>query len=139
MASTASTTAVPAASLDERRIAFVHDWLTGMRGGEKALEALCQLYPNAELFTLLHRRGAVSPVLERRRPHVSFLQRLPLAGSLYRHYLPIFPIAIEQFDLDDFDLVISTSHCAAKAAVRTGRGAPSLLLLHTDAVRLGSV
>ena len=116
-----SATAVPAPTLDGIRIALVHDWLTGMRGGEKALEALCQLYPHAEVFTLLHRRGAVSPVLERRRPHVSFLQRMPLARSFYRHYLPIFPVAIEQFDLDDVDLVISTSHCAAKAAVKTGR------------------
>lgn len=122
MVSPPAATPVPASPLDGRRMALVHDWLTGMRGGERVLEALCQLYPNAELFTLLHRRGAVSPALERRRPHVSFLQRMPLADSLYRHYLPIFPIAIEQFDLDDFDLVISTSHCAAKAAVKAGRG-----------------
>ncbi len=103
------------------RIALIHDWLTGMRGGEKALEVLCELYPDAELFTLLHVPGSVSPTIERRPIHTSFIQRLPRARRLYRHYLPLFPTAIEQFDLDGFDLVVSTSHCAAKSVVRPGR------------------
>ena len=102
------------------RIALIHDWLTGMRGGERALEGLCELYPEAELFTLLHRPGTVSAALDRRHPHVSFVQRLPLSQRYYRHYLPVFPIAIEQFDLDRFDVIISTNHCAAKAVVKPG-------------------
>ncbi len=104
-----------------RRVAIVHDWLTGMRGGERVLEALFALYPQAELFTLLHVPGSVSPVIEQRRAHTSIVQRMPAAKRLYRHYLPVFPFAIEQFNLDRFDLVISSSHCAAKAVVRTGR------------------
>ncbi len=104
-----------------RRVAIVHDWLTGMRGGERVLEALFALYPQAELFTLLHVPGSVSPVIEQRRAHTSIVQRLPAATRLYRHYLPVFPFAIEQFNLDRFDLVISSSHCAAKAVVRPGR------------------
>ena len=104
-----------------RRVALVHDWLTGMRGGEKALEALSELLPDAKIFTLLHDRGSVSPRLEATRPHRSFVQYLPGARRHYRQYLPLFPIAIEQFDLDAFDLVISTSHCAAKSVVKTGR------------------
>ena len=109
------------AAIGERRVAVVHDWLTGMRGGEFALEAILDLVPQAELFTLLHARGAASPRLEALRPRTSFIQFLPLARTHYRHYLPLFPAAIEQFDLDRFDLVVSTSHCAAKAAVPTGR------------------
>ena len=70
------------------KLALVHDWLTGMRGGEKALEVLCERYPDAELFTLVHVRGSVSPAIERLRPHTSFVQRLPLVKRLYRHYLP---------------------------------------------------
>ena len=104
-----------------KRIALVHDWLTGMRGGEKVLEAVCERYPQAELFTLVHIKGSVSPAIERLRPHTSFIQRLPMVRSAYRAYLPLFPTAIEQFDLDRFDLVVSMSHCCAKSIVRPGR------------------
>ena len=103
------------------RVALVHDWLTGMRGGEKVLEVLCELFPAADLFTLIHRRGTVSPVIEGRRITTSFVQRLPLAASRYRSYLPLFPFAIEQFSFDGYDLVISSSHCTAKAVVVPGR------------------
>ncbi len=88
-----------------------------MRGGEKVLEALCELHPAADIFTLLHERGSVSPAIERHRIETSFVQRLPFARTKYRSYLPIFPMAVEQFDLDPYDLVISSSHCAAKAAI----------------------
>jgi glycosyltransferase involved in cell wall biosynthesis len=102
------------------RVALVHDWLTGMRGGEKVLEVLCERYPDAELFTLVHLRGTVSPAIERMRPHTSFIQRLPLVKRYYRHYLPLFPTAIEQFSFDPFDVVVSVSHCCAKSIVRPG-------------------
>jgi glycosyltransferase involved in cell wall biosynthesis len=103
------------------RVALVHDWLTGMRGGEKVLEALVRIYPEADIFTLVHVRGSVSAAIESRPIRTSFIQRLPAAASRYRHYLPLFPLAIEQFDLDGYDLVVSSSHCAAKAAVVPGR------------------
>jgi glycosyltransferase involved in cell wall biosynthesis len=103
------------------RVALVHDWLTGMRGGEKVLEVLCELHPSADIFTLFYDRGAVSPTIARHRIASSFVQWLPLARSRYRSYLPLFPFAIEQFDLDPYDLVISSSHCAAKAAIAPGR------------------
>jgi glycosyltransferase involved in cell wall biosynthesis len=103
------------------RVVLVHDWLTGMRGGEKVLEILCETYPDADLLTLVHVRNSVSPKIERLRPRASFLQHLPGISRFYRHCLPLFPIAVEQFDLDHYDLVISTSHCAAKAVVKTGR------------------
>jgi glycosyltransferase involved in cell wall biosynthesis len=103
------------------RVALIHDWLTGMRGGEKALEVFCEMYPAADLFTLVYLPGTTSPVIERRSVKRSAIQWLPMAGKLYRQYLPLFPIAVEQFDLDGYDLVISTSHCAAKSVVVTGR------------------
>jgi glycosyltransferase involved in cell wall biosynthesis len=103
------------------RVALIHDWLTGMRGGEKALEVFCEMFPRADLFTLVHLPGTTSPIIERRTVTPSPIQWLPMAGTLYRQYLPLFPIAVEQFDLDGYDLVISTSHCAAKSVVVTGR------------------
>lgn len=100
------------------RIALIHDWLNGMRGGEKVLEVLCELYPEATLFTLLYEPDKVSPVIQRMnvKPH-PVLSRLPMAKSHYRHYLPLFPHFIEQFDLTGYDLVISTSHCVAKGVI----------------------
>jgi glycosyltransferase involved in cell wall biosynthesis len=103
------------------RIALVHDWLTGMRGGERALEVLCERFPDAELFTLLHVPGSVSPAIERRPIHTSFVQRLPMASRFYRHYLPLFPSAIERFDLSRFDLIVSVSHCCAKSVIHPAR------------------
>jgi len=101
----------------ELRVALVHDWLTGMRGGEKCLEVLCELFPNADLYTLVHRRGSVSPVIEKRRVHESWIASLPAGRSQYRWYVPFYPPAIESFDLSGYDLVVSTSHCAAKGAL----------------------
>lgn len=104
------------------RVAVVHDWLTGMRGGEKVLEAICTLYPDADLFTLVRVAGSVSPGIESRRIRASALQWIPGAGRLYRHFLPAFPALVESFDLDRYDLVISSSHCAVKSVIRPGRG-----------------
>jgi len=104
-----------------QRVALVHDWLNGMRGGEKVLEALCERYPSADIFTLFHAQGSVSPAIERHRIVTSSLQKLPFARTRYRTLLPLYPTAIEQFDLDAYDLVISSSHCAAKAVVAPGR------------------
>jgi glycosyltransferase involved in cell wall biosynthesis len=112
------------------RVAIVHDWLTGMRGGEKVLEVLCERYPGAELFTLVHVPGSVSHVIERTPIHTSWLQHLPGVGRYYRRCLPLFPVLVEQFDLGRFDLVISSSHCVAKAAI-AGPRAVHLCYCHT--------
>jgi glycosyltransferase involved in cell wall biosynthesis len=97
------------------RVALVHDWLTGMRGGEKVLEALCEIFPAAPLYTLVRVPGTVSERIEALPIHTSFVQHLPAPGRLYRHYLPLYPLAVELWDLSSFDLVISSSHCAVKA------------------------
>ena len=112
------------------RVALVHDWLTGMRGGEKVLEAIAELYPGATLHTLLHVKGSVSDAIERHPERRSFVQWLPSSARHYRQYLPLFPTAIEQFDFDPYDLVISTSHCAAKSVVVPGR-APHVCYCHS--------
>ena len=112
------------------RVALVHDWLTGMRGGERCLEVFCELFPDAPLYTLLHVPGSVSPVIERRRIVTSFLQRLPVVEARYRHYLPLFPAAVRSLSLVGYDLVISLSHCVAKA-VRVGPGALHLCYCFT--------
>jgi glycosyltransferase involved in cell wall biosynthesis len=115
--------------MSERRVAVVHDWLTGMRGGEQVLEAILELYPGAELFTLFHFPGSVSPAIEARTIHTSSLQRLASNASDYRTLLPLFPRAIREFDLSGFDLVVSSSHCVAKGV--DAKGAPHICYCHT--------
>jgi glycosyltransferase involved in cell wall biosynthesis len=99
------------------RVALVHDWLTGMRGGEKCLEALCEIFPDAPIYTLLHIKGAMSPFIESKKIRTSFVQHFPNLETKYRSYLPLFPRAIESFDFSNFDVVISSSHCVAKGAI----------------------
>jgi glycosyltransferase involved in cell wall biosynthesis len=97
------------------RVVLVHDWLTGMRGGEKCLEVLARRWPHARMFTLLHRRGSVSAAIERLRPRTSFLDHFPRAHQFYRYLLPLMPAAVASWRLPPADLVVSFSHCVAKA------------------------
>src|SRR5438034_3004955 len=96
------------------RVVLVHDWLTGMRGGEKCLEVLCRRWPDAALYTLLHRRGSTSAAIERLEPRTSLLQRLPAVHRYYRYLLPLMPMAASAWCLPRCDLVVSLSHCVAK-------------------------
>lgn len=101
------------------RIALVHDWLTGMRGGEKCLEVLCRRFPDAQLFTLLHAPGTTSPAIERMQITTSFLQRLPGATRHYRHLLPLMPQAVGRLEMPrNVDLIVSFSHAVAKSIER---------------------
>ncbi len=114
----------------DARVALVHDWLTSMRGGEKCLEVLCEIFPDADLYTLLYVPGSLTPTIEDRRIITSFVQRLPWAERIYRWALPLMPRAIESFDLSGYDLVLSTSHCVAKGAVPASN-ALSVCYCHT--------
>ncbi len=97
------------------KIAFSHDWLTGMRGGERVLEALSLLFPDAPIYTLFLNKNAISQELLKHPITTSFLQRLPYITRYYRNMLPFFPIAAGKMRInDDLDLLISTSHCVAK-------------------------
>ncbi|MEX2117479.1 MAG: glycosyltransferase [Bacteroidota bacterium] len=112
------------------QIALVHDWLTGMRGGEKVLEVLCELFPGAPIFTLIHNKGSVSPIIERHTIRTSFLQHAPLKSTKYRSYLPLFPRAIESFNFSGYKLIISSSHAVAKGAI-PAKGAIHICYCHT--------
>ncbi len=112
------------------RVALVHDWLTGMRGGEKVLDAICHLYPHADLFTLIHCPGQCTPAIENRRISTSWLNLLPAVDRYYRFLLPLAPGAIESLNLREYDLIISSSHCVAKG-IRRRAGAVHVCYCHS--------
>lgn len=115
------------------KVAIVHDWLNGMRGGEIVFEALLDLYPDADVFTLIYEPRKLSPRLQeklnRTRVHASFLNVLKVTRKFYRQLLPILPFAIRSFDLYSYDLVISSSHCVAKG-VKKRPGATHVSYIH---------
>jgi len=112
------------------KVALVHDWLNGMRGGEKCLEVFCELFPEAHLYALFHEKGRMSPTIEAMDIRTSFVQKLPGVYKRYRYYLPLFPRAIGRFDFSDYDLIISSSHCVAKGA-KPGPGTKHLCYCFT--------
>lgn len=114
---------------DVGRVAVIHDWLTGMRGGEAVLEGILDAVPEADLFTLFHFPGSVSTKIEARTIRTSSLQRLARRVSDYRQLLPLFPRAVREWDLGGYDLVISSSHCVAKGV--DAKGKPHLCYCHT--------
>jgi glycosyltransferase involved in cell wall biosynthesis len=101
----------------QARVALVHDWLTSFGGAERCLILLHQLYPTAPIFTLVCDRRSLPPELEDAQIFTSSLQRLPGATSNWQRFLPAMPLAIEQFDLRDFDLILSSSHAVAKGVL----------------------
>lgn len=100
-------------ALASKRVVLIHDWLTGMRGGEKVLEFFCRRWPEAPLYTLLHRRGSVSSTIADRPLYTTWLDWLPRVHRYYRYLLPLMPRAV-RWMLPECDLVLSTSHCVAK-------------------------
>ena len=112
------------------RVAIVHYWLVTMRGGEKVLEALLDLFPQADIFTHVYVPGAVSPGIRARKVSTSFIQKLPFAAGGYQKYLPLMPLALEQFDLRGYDLVISSESGPAKG-VLTGADTLHICYCHT--------
>lgn len=111
------------------RVAVIHDWLTGMRGGELVLEGILDVVPNAEIFTLFHFRGSVSERIESHTIHTSSLQRLAKRVTDYRRLLPLFPRAVRGWDLSGYDAIISSSHAVAKGV--DAKGKPHLCYCHT--------
>ena len=111
------------------RVALVHDWLTGMRGGEKVLRELCSLFPESQVYTLFWEPKSVAPEIEGRIVQTSFLQHVR-AFADYRNLLPFFPAAIRSLRIREADLVVSSSHAVAKG-VRIPVGVPHLCYIHT--------
>ncbi len=105
------------------KIAIIHDWLVGRRGGEKVLEEILYVIEHnfkpekLEIFTLVHKKGTQAEIIEKQKINVSFIQSLPFGLKKYRNYLPLFPAAIEYFDLREFNLIISSTHAVAKGII----------------------
>jgi glycosyltransferase involved in cell wall biosynthesis len=96
------------------RVAIVHDWLTGMRGGEKVLSLLCRLMPQADVLALIHLPRSGDAAIESMPIRTSWLSDLPGVGRYYRYLLPLMPAAVERMSAADYDLIVSSSHCVAK-------------------------
>ena len=112
------------------KIAFICDWLTGMRGGERCLEAMCEVCPQADIYTLVYYPENFNGQFNAHKITTSFIQNLPGNDKSFRRYLPLFPKAIESFSLSGYDCVISFSHCAAKSAI-VPNNIPHVCYCHT--------
>lgn len=100
------------------RVILLHDWLTGFRGGERVLELFCQMFPDAPIYTLIHKEGSVGNVIESHTINTSFLSGVPGIAKHYRKFLPLFPTAAGSLVLPKCDLVLSSSHCVIKGVVK---------------------
>ncbi len=105
------------AEISQLKVAIVHYWLTGMRGGEKVLEAICDIFPQADIYTHVYVPDAVSDKLKRHQIKTTFIQKLPRAHKWYPYYLPFMPMALEALDLTEYDLIISSESGPAKGII----------------------
>lgn len=113
------------------KVVLLHDWLTGFRGGERVLEALCEVFPEAPIYTLLHKKGSTSPIIESREIVTSFLDKFPDIYNSYRKFLPLMPMAAERLKIHHpVDIVISSSHCVIKG-VKCPAGAKHISYVHS--------
>ena len=99
------------------KVAIIHYWLIGMRGGEKVVEALCAMFPEADIFTHVYDRAAVSPVIRSHQVRPSFIAKLPRPIRNYKRYLPLMPMALEQLDLRGYDLILSSESGPSKGII----------------------
>ena len=107
--------------LPELRVAIVHYWFVGRAGGERVVEALAELFPQADLFSLVAERSVMAPILQSRKLQTSFLQHIPGSRKYHRHFLLLQPLALEQFDLSEYDLVISSESGPAKGVITSSK------------------
>ncbi len=118
------------------RVAIVHYWLVGMRGGEKVIEALCRLFPDADIFTHAYVPAAISATINAHTVKTSFIAALPRPAKNYKRYLPLMPMALENLDLRGYDLIISSESGPAKGRDPTRGRLASVLLPFPDALHL---
>ena len=113
------------------KVVLLQDWLTGFRGGERVLDAICELFPDAPLYTLIHIPGSTSKLIDQRKITQSFLGKIPGVQKHYRKLLPVFPLAASSLKItEQADLVISTSHCVIKG-VKKPPGAKHISYVHS--------
>ena len=99
------------------KVAIIHYWLVGMRGGEKVIETLCEMYPQADIFTHVYVPEMVSERIRQHRVIPTFINKLPRAPAMYKSYLPLMPLALEHLDLRGYDLIISSESGPAKGVI----------------------
>jgi len=116
-------------SINNIKIAIIHDWLNTFTGAEKVLEQIVHLFPNADLFTVVDFLGA-KKILNINKVKTSFIQHIPFARKYYRQYLPLMPYAVGKFNLSDYDLILSSSHAVAKG-VKTHERQLHICYIHT--------
>jgi len=117
--------------MNKPSIAFVHDWLVDWGGAENVLSALLELFPAAPIYTLVYNQeGSCKTLVQGHQVYTSFLQKIPNAKKHYRSFLPLMPLAIEQFDLSSFDIIISSSHAVAKGVI-TGPDQLHICYIHS--------
>lgn len=116
--------------LSQLRIAIIHFWLTGMRGGERVLESFCRMFPKADIYTHVVRPEALSQTLLAHPIHTTFIQKLPGSIKHYQRYLSLMPLALEQLDLRGYDLVISSESGPAKGVI-TRADTPYICYCHS--------
>lgn len=116
--------------LSQLRVAIIHFWLTGMRGGERVVESLCRMFPKADIYTNVVRPEALSQTLLTHPIHTTFIQKLPGSIKHYQKYFPLMPLALEQLDLRGYDLVISSESGPAKGVI-TRADTPHICYCHS--------
>jgi len=99
------------------KVAIVHDWIVNIGGAEKVLKAILEIFPDADIFTLVYSEETLEKLNIKNNVYASFIKYMPLGEKKYSYYLPLMPLAIEQLDLSKYDLVISSSHCVAKGVI----------------------
>jgi glycosyltransferase involved in cell wall biosynthesis len=115
----------------KKKVVILHDWLVGFRGGERVLESFCEMYPEAPIYTLIHKKGSTSSIIESREIITSFLNNIPGIHENYRYFLPLMPIAAMFLKITHpADLVLSSSHCVIKG-VRKPEGSVHISFVHS--------
>lgn len=100
------------------KVAIVQEWLVTVGGSDKVVKAILDVFPDADIYTLVAKKEVCDELgIPWEKVHTSFIQKMPLGTKKHRAYLPLFPFAIEQFDLRGYDVVISSSHCVAKGVL----------------------
>jgi len=113
------------------KVVLLHDWLTGVRGGERVLEVFCEMFPEAPIYTLVYKKGSCTPLIENRKIKASFLNKIPQIDKHYRKFLPLFPLAASSLNIvEDCDLVLSSSHCVIKG-VKKPKSSKHLSYIHS--------
>lgn len=104
------------------KIALIHDWIIDIGGSEKALKEIYSIFPSADIYTLLFKEESLRELsIQKNKVNASFIQKFPKSREIYRNLLPFFPLAIEQFDLSEYDLIISSSHAVAKGVLTNSK------------------